>query len=90
MIINLVVCSISVLLGGFGYFFIMFLSFGFLGSIGFKELYRKSDYLFYANNGISIKISNKLILLKDGKTHHLGDREELIQKRDLTNLHKNY
>ncbi|PXY44683.1 hypothetical protein DMB68_14605 [Flavobacterium hydrophilum] len=31
----------------------MFLSFGFLMSIGFKEFYRKSDYLFYYNNGIS-------------------------------------
>jgi hypothetical protein len=47
------VCSIAVLLGGFDYFFIMFLSFGFLMSFGFKELYRKSDYLFYSNNGIS-------------------------------------
>jgi len=31
----------------------MFLSFGFLMSIGFKGLYRKNDYLFYSNNGIS-------------------------------------
>jgi hypothetical protein len=52
-VINLTVCAIAVLLGGFDYFFIMFLSFGFLMSIGFKELYRKNDYLFYSNNGIS-------------------------------------
>ncbi|PXY40252.1 hypothetical protein DMB65_13015 [Flavobacterium cheongpyeongense] len=30
----------------------MFLSFGFLMSIGFKEFYRKSDYIFYSNNRV--------------------------------------
>lgn len=49
---NLTICAISVLFGGFDYFFIMFVGFGFLMSIGFKELNRKNDYLFYANNGI--------------------------------------
>jgi hypothetical protein len=53
LIVNLMICTISVLLGGFDYFFIMFLGFGFLGSLGFRELYRKNDYLFYANNGVS-------------------------------------
>jgi len=53
--VNLLVCAIAVLLGGFDYFFIIFLSFGFLMSIGFKELYRKQEYLFYSNNGISKK-----------------------------------
>lgn len=53
LVVNLAICTIAVLLGGFDYFFIMFLSFGFLMSIGFKELYRKNDYLFYSNNGIS-------------------------------------
>jgi hypothetical protein len=53
LVINLVVCSIAVLLSGFDYFFILFLSFGFLVSIGFKELYRKNEYLFYSNNGIA-------------------------------------
>jgi hypothetical protein len=53
LVINLAVCSIAVLLGGFDYLFTMFLSFGFLMSICFKEFYRKSDYLFYSNNGIS-------------------------------------
>jgi hypothetical protein len=47
---------VAVLLGGFDYFYIYFLSFGFLMSIGFKELYRKTEYLFYTNNGIA-KIS---------------------------------
>jgi len=31
----------------------MFLSLGFFVSIVFKEVYRKNEYLFYANNGIS-------------------------------------
>lgn len=51
--INLAVCAIAVLLGGLDCFFIMFLSFGFLMSICFKKFYRKSDYLFYFNNGVS-------------------------------------
>lgn len=51
--INLAVCAVATLLVGFDYFFILFLSFGFALSIGFKELYRKSEYLFYSNNGIS-------------------------------------
>jgi hypothetical protein len=49
----LAVCSVAVLLGGLDYFFIMFLSFGFLMSLGFKEVYRKNDYLFYFNNGVT-------------------------------------
>ena len=53
LVVNLAICAVAVLLGGFDYFFIMFLSFGFLMSIGFKELYRKNEYLFYSNNGIS-------------------------------------
>lgn len=53
LVINLSVCAVAVLLTGFDYFFVVFLSFGFLASIGFKELYRKNDYLFYSNNGIS-------------------------------------
>ncbi len=50
---NLMFCAITVFLGGFDYFFIFFLSFGFLASIGYKEFYRKNDYLFYINNGVS-------------------------------------
>ncbi|KQB40978.1 hypothetical protein RC62_4353 [Flavobacterium aquidurense] len=53
MVINLTVCAVAVLFGGFDYFFITILSFGFLMSIAFKELYRQNDYLFYSNNGIS-------------------------------------
>jgi hypothetical protein len=51
--VNLATCTIAVLMGGLDYFFIMFIGFGFLMSIGFRELYRKNEYLFYANNGIS-------------------------------------
>ncbi len=51
--INLTVCAIPVFLAGYDYFFIYFLSLGFLLSIGYKELYRKNEYLFYSNNGIS-------------------------------------
>jgi hypothetical protein len=47
------VCAVAVVLGGFDSFFVMFLSLGFLLSLVFKELYRKSEYIFYANNGIS-------------------------------------
>lgn len=53
MLVNIASCAVSALIGGFDYLFIMFLSVGFLISIGFKELYRKNEYLFYANNGIS-------------------------------------
>jgi len=53
LLVNVTSCAVSVLIGGFDYFFIMFLSVGFLISIGFKELYRKNEYLFYLNNGIS-------------------------------------
>jgi hypothetical protein len=44
---------VAIIFGGFGSFFICFLSFGFLMSLGFKEIYRKNDYLFYLNNKIS-------------------------------------
>jgi hypothetical protein len=51
--VNLLVCIIAVFFGGLDYFFIFFLSFGFLASLCFKEFYRKNDYLFYVNNGVS-------------------------------------
>ena len=44
--VNLAICAISVLIGGFDYFSIMFVGFGFLMSIGFKELYRKMIICF--------------------------------------------
>lgn len=34
-----------------------------------------------------IKISTKLVLLKEGKTHHLKHHEDLIEKGYLTSLY---
>lgn len=53
LLINLAVSSCSIVFGGFDVFYVAFVSFGFLLSILFKEVYRKQDYLFYANNGVS-------------------------------------
>ena len=53
LLINLTVCLASSLFGGIDSFFFIFASFGFVMSILYKEFYRKNDYLFYANNGIS-------------------------------------
>lgn len=53
LLINFAVSMCSIVFGGFDVFYIAFVSFGFLLSILFKEVYRKEDYLFYANNGVS-------------------------------------
>jgi len=53
LLINLAVCLVSSLFGGIDSFFFIFVSFGFGMSVLYKEVYRKNDYLFYANNGIS-------------------------------------
>jgi hypothetical protein len=53
LFINLSVCLVSLLFGGVDSFFFIFASFGFGMSILYKEVYRKNDYLFYANNGVS-------------------------------------
>ncbi|TRX38068.1 hypothetical protein FNW52_03980 [Flavobacterium sp. ZT3R18] len=53
LLINLAVCLISMLFGGVDSFFFIFPSFGFMISVLYKELYRKNDYLFYSNNGVS-------------------------------------
>jgi len=60
LLINLIVCLVSLLFGGIDSFFFIFASFGFGMSVLYKEVYRKNDYLFYANNGIS---KLKLIVL---------------------------
>lgn len=55
-------CSFSLLglfLGSLDYFLFAFATIGFFFSILFKERYRKNEYLFYSNNGIS---KNRLIL----------------------------
>ena len=51
--INLAVFIIGFFFGGFNYLNIFVLSFGFVLSILFKEIYRKNEFLFYFNNGIS-------------------------------------
>ncbi|MNY69980.1 hypothetical protein D3C86_2080130 [compost metagenome] len=34
-----------------------------------------------------LKISNHLVLIKDGKTHHLKEKRELVEKGYLLNSH---
>ncbi len=51
--INFAVSILGFLFGGFNGFILMIMSFGFILSVLFKEIYRKNDYLFYFNNGIS-------------------------------------
>ncbi len=52
-------CSLfGLFLGSFSGFLFMLATIGFLFSIFFKERYRKNEYLFYSNNGIS---KNRLI-----------------------------
>ncbi len=51
--LNFSVSVFGFIFGGFNTFFVMILSFGFFMSLIFKEVYRKSDYLFYFSNGIS-------------------------------------
>jgi hypothetical protein len=53
LLINFSVCLVSLLFGGIDSFFFIFASFGFMISVLYKELYRKNDYLFYSNNGVS-------------------------------------
>lgn len=51
--INLAISSVSLLLMGAGEFIITFLSFGFVFSLAMKQFYKKSEYVFYFNNGLS-------------------------------------
>jgi len=53
LLINLAVCLLFVVFAGVETFFLSFLSLGFIASIFFKEKYRKNEYLFYFNNGVS-------------------------------------
>ncbi len=53
--INFAVSVLGFFFGGFSTFFVSILFFGFISSIFFKEAYRKNDYIFYFNNGISKK-----------------------------------
>ncbi len=51
--INFAVSILVFLFGGFDGFYNSILSFGFILSVLFKEIYRKNEYLFYYNIGIS-------------------------------------
>jgi hypothetical protein len=51
--VNLAVSAIAFLFGGFNHFLLMIATLGFASSIGFKEIYRQNEYLFYGNNGLS-------------------------------------
>jgi hypothetical protein len=53
LVINFAVCFIAMLFGEVESVFFIFASFGFIVSLVYKEIYTKSDYLFYSNNGIS-------------------------------------
>jgi len=51
--VNLAVSVIAFLFGGIDHFLLMIATVGFASSIGFKEVYRQDEYLFYMNNGFS-------------------------------------
>lgn len=53
MLLNLVVSAVTLLFGNIESFLFTFATFGFGCCLGFKEIYRFDEYLFYRNNGIS-------------------------------------
>mgnify|MGYP000865452420 CR=1 FL=1 len=53
LLINLSVCLVSLFFGTIDTFFFVFASYGFVITILYKEIYKKNDYLFYYNNGVS-------------------------------------
>ncbi len=53
LLINLSVCLVSLFFGTINTFFFVFASYGFVISILYKEIYKKNDYFFYYNNGVS-------------------------------------
>lgn len=53
LVVNFAVCLVASLFGKPHYLPFIFVSYGFILSLVFKEIYHKNDYLFYCNNGIS-------------------------------------
>jgi hypothetical protein len=53
ILLNCTICLLPLLFGGAELFNSCFLSIGFFGSLLFKEINRKNEYLFYYNNQIS-------------------------------------
>lgn len=51
--ITIAVSVVPLLLGGVSSFISVFLTFGFIVSLAIKEIYNKSNYIFYYNNGLS-------------------------------------
>lgn len=51
--INIALSAFTFVLGGIDGFVTIFLTFGFIVSISIKEIYDKSNYIFYFNNGLS-------------------------------------
>lgn len=58
LMVNFSFSLLGLFSGSFNGFLFMLATIGFLFSIFFKERYRKNEYLFYSNNGIS---KNRLI-----------------------------
>ena len=50
--VNFAICLVTSLFGNLQSLPYVFVSFGFVVSLAFKEIYHKNDYLFYSNNGI--------------------------------------
>lgn len=51
--INIAISILPFILGGLSAFVIIFLTFGFVVALAIKEIYNKSNYIFYFNNGLS-------------------------------------
>jgi len=53
LLVNFPISTIAFFFAGIGHFLFTMATIGFMASILFKEMYRKNEYLFYNNNGIS-------------------------------------
>jgi len=51
--LNLAISIVSLLLMGISEFIITFITFGFIFSLAMKQFYKKSEYIYYYNNGLS-------------------------------------
>ena len=52
-----------------------------------NNTHKKGIIITYHNYQNVLKISNHLVLIKDGKTHHLKEKRELVEKGYLLNSH---
>jgi hypothetical protein len=51
--VNVAISLFAFILGGVNAFISAVVTFGFFGSLAIKEIYNKSNYIFYFNNGLS-------------------------------------